>query len=145
MRSVLVCYLALLLLTGCSLSGSNSNNSSNGSANSNLSDKSGAAKSKGDFTSPKAAVYTFIAAGTNRDAEMLSQCFDAESPGEFRKYREKTASQKDLDGLADFVNGAQITDVKESGDRAVVSVKFKARNEEISMKKSAAGWKILDF
>jgi hypothetical protein len=135
----------MLLMTGCSLSGSNNNNTSNGSANSNISDKSGSGKSKGDFSSPKAAVYTFIAAGTNRDAEMLSQCFDAESPGEFRKLREKTASQKDLDGLAEFVNGAQITEAKESGDRAVVGVKFKARNEEISMKKSAAGWKILDF
>lgn len=145
MRNILVCCLALLLMTGCSLISSNSNNTSNGSANSSLSEKSGAGKSKGDFSSPKAAVYTFIAAGTNRDAEMLSQCFDAESPGEFRKYREKTASQKDLDGLAEFVNGAQITDAKESGDRAVVSVKFKARNEEISMKKSAGGWKILDF
>ena len=145
MRNILLCSLALLLMTGCSLIGSNSNNTSNGSANSSLSDKSGAAKSKGDFSSPKAGVNTFISAGTNRDAEMLSQCFDAESPGEFRKYREKTASQKDLDGLAEFVNGAQITDVKESGDRAVVSVKFKARNEEISMKKSAGGWKILDF
>jgi hypothetical protein len=75
----------------------------------------------------------------------FSQCFDAESPGEFRKYREKTASQKDLDGLAEFVSGAQVTDVKESGDRALVSVKFKARNEEITMKKSAGSWKILDF
>jgi len=145
MRSILVCCLTLLLTTACSLTSSNSNNSSNGSSNSNTSDKSGAGKSKGDFSSPKAAVYTFIAAGTNRDAEMLSQCFDPEGPGEFRKYREKTASQKDLDGLAEFVNGAQITDAKESGDRAVVSVKFKARNEEISMKKSAGGWKILDF
>jgi len=145
MRNSLIFCLMLVLMVGCSLSGSNNHNTSNGSANSNSSDKSGAGKSKGDFSSPKAAVYTFIAAGANRDAEMLSQCFDSESPGEFRKFREKTASQKDLDGLAEFVSGAQITDVKESGDRAVVSVKFKARDEEISLKKSAGGWKILDF
>lgn len=100
---------------------------------------------KGDFSTPRAAVETFIAAGTNRDADLVSQCFDAESPVEFRKLREKTASQKEMDELADFVRGAQIKDVKETGDRAVVSVIFKQRNEEISMKKSASGWKILDF
>ena len=144
MRNTLVC-LMLLLMIGCSPGSSNNISTTNRVTDPNNNANPGAGKAKGDFSSPRAAVYTFIAAGTNRDAEVLSQCFDAESPGEFRKLREKTASQKELDDLAEFVKGAQITDVKESGDRAVVSVTFKARNEEISMKKSAAGWKILDF
>lgn len=124
MRSTLAFCLVLLFLTGCSLSGAN--NANNSSRNSNQDPAtSGGANVKGDFSSPRAAVETFIAAGTNKDADLLSQCFDAESPGEFRKLREKTASQKDLDSLAEFVRGAQITDVKEKGDAAVVSVKFK--------------------
>ena len=143
MRTALVC-LMLLSMLGCSLRSSNNTNASNRN-NGESPATSGGSNVKSDFSSPRAAVETFIAAGTNRDADLLSQCFDAESPGEFRKLREKTASQKDLDGLADFVRGAQITDVKENGDAALVSVKFKERNEEIKMKKSASGWKIVDF
>ena len=144
MRNIFVCCLMLLFLTSCSLSGSN--NANNSSRNSNEGPAtSGGANAKSDFSSPRAAVETFIAAGTNKDADLLSQCFDAESPGEFRKLREKTASQKDLDSLAEFVRGAQITDVKENGYSAMVSVKFKQRDEQIKMKKSDAGWKIVDF
>jgi hypothetical protein len=80
MRNILVCCLTLLL-TGCSLSSSNNNNASNGGTNSNSgSDKSAASKSKGDFSSPKAAVYTFIAAGTNRDAELLQSVLRRRKP-----------------------------------------------------------------
>ena len=143
MRTTLVC-LILLSMLGCSLRNSNNINTSNRN-NSQSSGTSGGGNAKSDFSSPRAAVETFIAAGANRDADLLSQCFDADSPGEFRKLREKTASQKDLDELADFVKGAQITDVKELGDKAIVSVAFKARHEQINMKKSASGWKILDF
>jgi hypothetical protein len=60
--------------------------------------------------------------------------------------REKTATPKELDELATFVKGAQVTGVTEKGDDlARVSVKFNERNEEITMKKSADGWKIVDF
>lgn len=145
MRRILVCCLLLPLMIGCALSSSNNTKNSNRITDPDIAGNPAGAKAKGDFSSPRAAVETFIAAGANRDADLLSQCFDADSPGEFRKLREKTASQKDLDELADFVRGAQVTDVKEAGDRAVVSVKFTKRNEEISMKKSAGGWKILDF
>lgn len=155
MRSIpATCSLALLLLVGCNYSNSNNPNTSNSTNNSNTtissntansSSTSGAAKAKGDFSTPKAAVDTFITAAERRDVDLLSQCFDADSAGEFRKLREKTASQKELDDLATFAQGAQVVDVKEKGDRALVSVKFKERNEEIAMKKSAGGWKILDF
>lgn len=142
MRSLLVyCSLALLLLIGCNspgsynLSNSNANNSNNASR----------ARAKGDFSTPKATVETFITAGSNKDADLLSQCFHAESPGEFGKLREKTTSAKELDELATFVQGAMVGDVQEKGDSAVVSVAFKKRNEKISMKKSGNDWKILDF
>lgn len=134
--------LLVLMLLACNYSNTSNTNNSNNSNNSN---KNESEKAKGDFSTPKAAVETFIKAGTNRDADLLSRCFDASSPGEFRKYRDKTASQKEMDEMAEFVQDAQVTDVNETGDNAKVSVKFKKRNEEITMKKSADGWKIVDF
>lgn len=131
--------LLVLMLLACNYSNTGNTNNSNNS-NNNKSEKA-----KGDFSTPRATVETFIMAGTNRDADLLSRCFDASSPGEFRKYRDKTASQKEMDEMAEFVQHAQVTDSKESGDNAIVSVKFKKRNEEITMKKSADGWKIVDF
>jgi hypothetical protein len=127
MRSVLVSSgLALLLLSGCNNAASNSSNTSSSTPTSNSAksiNTSGAPKTKGDFSTPKAAVETFFAAGANRDADLISQCFAAESPGEFRKLREKTASEKELGELATFVQGAKVLDVKEKGDTALVSVK----------------------
>lgn len=131
--------LLVLTLLACNYSNTGNTNNSNNS-NNNKSEKA-----KGDFSTPKAAVETFIMAGTKRDADLLSRCFDASSAGEFRKYRDKTASQKEMDEMAEFVQDAQVTDSKETGDNAIVSVKFKKRNEEITMKKSADGWKIVDF
>ena len=143
MRSFLVsCCLVLLLFSGCN---SPSSNNTGTVANGNNPTSTSGAKAKGDFSTPKGAVETFILAGTNRDADLLSQCFHPDSPGEFRKFREKSMSAKDLDETATFVRGAEVTDVRETGDRAVVKVTFKQRNEEISMKKSGADWKILDF
>jgi hypothetical protein len=148
MRSLPVyCGLSLLLLIGCSSRGT----SDLGNSGTNISKSEGntayakRAKPRGDFSTPKSAVETFITAGLNKDADLLSQCFHPDSPGEFRKLREKTSSAKDLDELATFVRGAEIVDVKEKGDSAVVSVVFKSRNEEIRMKKSEGDWKILDF
>ena len=150
MRSVLIpCGLALLLLTGCGSDNSNNSSPARNTNNSNPgttgSNTSGAAKTKGDFSTPKAAVETFIAAGQSRDADLISRCFDANSPGEFRKLREKTATPKELDELATFVRGARVIDAAEKGDSARVKVKFNERDEEMTMNKSADGWKIVDF
>lgn len=143
MRSLLVtCSLVLLFMSGCNLLSSNKNGHVDNGNNSN---NASGAKAKGDFSTPKAAVETFIKAGTNRDADLLSQCFHPDSPGEWRKYREKTLSAKQLDETATELRGAEVTDVKETGETAVVKVTFKERKEEISMKKSGSGWKILDF
>ncbi|GEM_PF-2758797 len=141
-KALLSCGFILLIALGCY--NSNTNNTSN-SNNKNGSDKPDIPKSKGDFSTPKAAVETFIAAAENKDLDLLSKCFDVESPGEFRRYREKTATQKDLDSLANFAQGATVKDVEERGNSAMVRVKFKQRDEEIEMKKSSDGWKILDF
>lgn len=149
MRSLsVVCSLAALLLIGCNSKLSYSNRNAPSANNSNSENNpayANRAKPKGDFSTPKAAVESFISAGTNRDANLLSQCFHPDSTGEFRSLREKTSSAKDLDELATFVRGAEIVDVKETGDSAIVSVAFKERKEEISMKKSEGDWKILDF
>lgn len=103
-------------------------------------------ETKGDFSAPKYAVMTFFAAAEHRDIDLLSQCFDAGSPNEFRKLRERTASKKELEDLAMFVEGAQILDVQEYDvDKAEVSVKFKDRDEKIVLRKSNGIWRILDF
>ena len=130
-----------VFVLGCNFSSSNNANNSNNSNNAS----SAGAKSKGDFSTPKAAVETFIKAGTARDVELLNQCFDAGSPGEFRRFRDKTATAKDLDEMAEFTQGAQVGEATESGDEAVVSVKFKQRDEKIKMKRSDGNWRILDF
>lgn len=151
LRSIAACGLIALLLTGCSSQLSSNSRSADNSRNADNSNSDSGpayanrAKPRGDFSTPKAAVETFIRAGTNRDADLLSQCFHPKSPGEFRKFREKTSSAKELDDLSTFVRGAEVIDVKENGDSAVASVAFKERNEKISMKKSAGDWKVLDF
>jgi len=137
-KALLSCGVMLLLVLGCNYGDTKKTDNAN---NSNSSDT----KSKGDFSTPKAAVETFIMAAQNKDLDLLSKCFDVGSPGEFRPFREKTATQKELDSISEFAQGATVTDVKESGNNAVVMVKFKKRDEEISMKKTADGWKILDF
>ena len=103
--------------------------------------------SKGDFSSPRTAIDTFIAAGSARDVELLSQCFADNAAGEFDDLRNKTASQENLEELAEFVEGANITGVTitENQNTAVVKVEFRSRNEQIYMTRTAAGWKIVDF
>lgn len=144
------CCLALLLLASCGSyqpqANTDATNQPANTGNVATSNSSATApKPRPDFSTPRIAVVTFIEAASNRDAELLSQCFASESAGEFRKYREKRATAKELDELAKFADGAKITDVKVEGDSAVVSVAFKERNEKISMKRTESGWKILDF
>lgn len=145
MRSILALGLLASMAVGCSFSTNNNNNNSNSNSNNSNNSNSSNAGATGDFSTPKAAVQTFIKASTSRDKELLSQCFDAGSPGEFRRYREKTASAKDLDELAEFASGAEVDEATESGDSAMVKVKFKSRDEEIKMKRSDGKWRILDF
>lgn len=155
---ILLC--ALLTLSACNQSNTNNANTGNNSNtnsttnntnsardinNANSANKSDAARTKADFSTPKAAIDTFISAAANRDADLLSTCFDEDSPKEFQKFRDKTASQKDLDELATFVKSARVTGIEQSGNAAEVSVQFNERNEQIAMKKTSEGWKIVDF
>ena len=100
-----------------------------------------------DFSTPKAAVQTFIHAAQARDAELLSRCVHDKAAGEFAGLRKKTATRAELDGLAELFQGAEITGVGpgETKDTAVVNVKLKPRKESITVGRTADGWKIIDF
>jgi hypothetical protein len=152
-----LCYLLLALLAGCSGAASDSNQPASapaadaaqqlGEIAAESETPPAEAASHGDFSTPTVAVKTFIAAAAARDAEILSRCFDESAPGEFAKLRDKSASQEDLDGLAMFVDGAQVMEERiEPGEMtAVVSVKLQTRDEEFKLAKTADGWKIVDF
>ena len=102
---------------------------------------------KGDFSTPRAAVETFIAAAAARDADVLSQSIADSAAGEFARLREKTAGKEDLDGIAQLLQGGGVTDVKidEPNGTAVVAVKLRSRDERIQLTKAGSGWKIVDF
>lgn len=99
------------------------------------------------FATPQAVVETFIRAGVERDAETLSKCFALNSAGEFRKIREKQMTKAELDDLASFVEGASVNGAQMgAGDeRAIVAVRFRSRDERITVTKTPDGWKIVDF
>jgi hypothetical protein len=101
----------------------------------------------GLFASPKAAVETFIAAGTARDLDRLSQCFADMAEAEFDGFRNKTASPEDVEDLAKFLAGATVTGetINEGENTAVVTVKTGTRDEQIRLTKTPAGWKIVAF
>lgn len=146
MRSISVIALLGLMVLGCNFSTGNNNNNGNGNNGNDSSKNSGGSSSaKGDFSTPKAALETFFRAGANRDAELLSQCFDPSGPGEFRAYREKTATAKQMDQMAEFVQGAEFLSAEERGDEALAQVKFKERDEKIKMKRTDGRWRIVDF
>ncbi|WP_295436985.1 hypothetical protein [uncultured Thiodictyon sp.] len=106
----------------------------------------GAAPAAGNFSTPRAAVQTLIAAATARNGELLSHCFADSAAEEFTSLRSQTASQKDLDDLATLFQGATVTDEQIKDDRhATVSVKLSARSEEIALTKTADGWQVVDF
>lgn len=146
MRTVLAIALLGLMVLGCSFStGNNINNSGNINGNDNAKNNGGGSSAKGDFSTPKAALETFFRAGASKDAELLSQCFDPSSPGEFRAYREKTATAKQMDQMAEFVQGAEFLSAEERDDLALAQVKFKERDEKIKMKRTDGKWRIVDF
>jgi hypothetical protein len=103
--------------------------------------------SDGDFSTPQAAVQTFIAASAARDLDLLSRCFAEGAPREFDGLRKKTATPEELDQLVEFMQGARITDVRinDSAGTAVVDVKLTSRDEHMSMRKIDTGWKLVDF
>lgn len=99
----------------------------------------------GDFSSPKASIQTFISAATTKNVDLLSKCFGDDAAEEFKALKNKTATQKDLDELAEMFNGAKVEGEETSGTKSTVSVKLQSRSEEIELSKTGDGWKILDF
>jgi Trypsin-like peptidase domain len=105
------------------------------------------AKARAGFTTPEAAIETFLAAAAARDLDRLSQCFSDKAPGEWDGLRNKTAGKKELDQLADFVQGAIVgnANLSRDGVTAIVPVRFRARDETIKMINTVNGWRIVDF
>jgi hypothetical protein len=104
-------------------------------------------KAREDFSTPKAAIETFIAAAVARDLDMLSQCFADNAPGEFDGLRKKTAGKKELDQLAESFQGATVANVviELNGTTANVEVRRRIRDERIQLIKTVKGWRIVDF
>ena len=102
-------------------------------------------KVKEDFSSPRGVVETLIEAAASRDKEVISKCFADDAAKEFKALRDKTATDTELGKLATFFAGAKVGEAKIEKDRAVVEVKLKTRTEKIETKKTAKGWKIVDF
>lgn len=106
------------------------------------------AKTRADFSTPRAAVETFIAASANRDVDLLSRCFDVNSAEEFSIFREKTVSREMLNDMATPARASEILSISPERDRddvVTVNVKFGERNLRMVVRKSDAGWKIVDF
>ncbi len=138
MRTYFLCAAVSVILLGCNANKSSETNNEEGKPKTTQG---------GDFSTPQAAVESLISAAVARDAELLSKCFADNAPGEFAKLRDKTASQKDLDELAEFLQDGKITEsvIADQGDAAQVQVKLKSRDESIKMTKVGDQWKIVDF
>lgn len=99
-----------------------------------------------DFSSPRAAVQTLIAAAAARDAQLLSQCFAETAAKEFAPLRARTASVRELDDLAALFEGATVTEERAKVNRtATVAVKLRSRNEEIELVRDGDRWQVVDF
>ena len=91
---------------------------------------SGPARTQGDFSTPRAVVETLIKAAANRDVELISLCFRYSS-GDFRPYRDMTATKEEMDSLATFWRGAKVVGVKNIDERAAdVIVKLSGGDEK---------------
>ncbi|MCG8577444.1 MAG: hypothetical protein MI810_21360 [Flavobacteriales bacterium] len=98
------------------------------------------------FSSPEAVVATFITASLEKDKELLSQCFSENSPGEWDELKDKSATDKELEELKEFVTDAVIKKTEQTDDHAaIVYVKFTSRDEKIHTTKENGRWYILDF
>jgi len=104
-------------------------------------------KANAVFTTPEASIETFLAAAAAGDLDRLSQCFSDKAPGEWDGLRNKTAGKRELDQLAEFVQGAIVgnANLSRDGVTATVPVRFRARDETIKMINTPNGWRIVDF
>ena len=142
MKRILFLFLSLSVaaMIGCN---SKTESKSGDGADSAVSD---AEPTPWNFSTPTAAVETMIAAAVAKDVDTLAECFAADAAGEFDSLKKKTASDGMLLELAEFMSGGTVTGEKISADgtQAVVEAKL-GRDEQITVTKTDAGWKVVDF
>lgn len=97
------------------------------------------------FGSPRATMESFIRSAEKKVPELMAACIAESASAEFSRLRKGELSDSEFADMCDFFTGAEVVSVEEEGDEAVVSVKTKRRDEEISLVKEADGWKIADF
>ncbi|MFH1437136.1 MAG: hypothetical protein ABIJ56_15620 [Pseudomonadota bacterium] len=103
-----------------------------------------------DFSTPEAAVNTFIRGAAKKDIDILSQCFSSDAEKEFAGILEKDASEKDLVELEQMFGRASVTEtvMKAGGTSAAVKVKLEWEgrpDETLNVVKEGSGWKIQGF
>lgn len=107
----------------------------------------------GDFSSPKAAFETLLAAARRGDRESFLSCFDADARATFAELdkhaKERAAHQQDLAGVsldkaiaevkaADVKYGEQTIDA----DAATLQITMKGRGDTVKFAKEKGRWKI---
>ena len=136
MKRILFLFLSLSVaaMIGCN---SKTESKSGDGANSAVSDAESAPL---DFSTPTAAVETMIAAAVAKDVDTLAKCFAAGAPWE------DADGEAMLGEVAGFMSGGTVTGEKISADgtQSVVEAKL-GRDEQITVTKTDAGWKVVDF
>ena len=103
-----------------------------------------------DFSTPEAAVGTFIRGCAEKDVEILSQCFSNDAEKEFSGIIAKEVNEKDLNELEQMFGRASVTEavMKAGGMSAAVKVKLEWEgrpDETLTVVKEGADWKIQGF
>jgi hypothetical protein len=99
-----------------------------------------------DFSTPRAALATLLAAAAAQDVSLLARCFAPSAAEEFAPLRDGTASAESLAELAALFAGATIGDeVLQGPEQATVGLRYGGRQEEASLARAATGWQIVDF
>ena len=103
-----------------------------------------------DFSTPEAAVSTFIRGAAKKDIEILSQCFSSDAEKEFHAIIAKDVSEKDLGELEQMFGRASVTEavMKAGATSAAVKVKLEWEgrpDETLNVVKEGADWKIQGF
>jgi len=106
------------------------------------------AEDEPDFSTPEAAVETFIQACEDNDLDLMSECFSENASQEFESVRDKTIKSRDLARLTRRFKGGRLGAKEKIGSTAVsVDVTPKGRDtiEVIILHKEDGKWKIRTF
>jgi hypothetical protein len=147
--------LCIFALAGCKSGGNNNNNTGNAN-NTNATSNTAADKntpattaSKGDYSTPSAAVKTFYAAAKRNDLEGVKRSMSKKTMEMLEKSAavdKKSVNEVLRDSLKDAVpaNDPEIRNEQITGDSATLDVKDDKMNdwESISLVKENGEWKI---